>query len=165
MVIDLTDAFVGDCQKVLRHNVDLSDLDFNGVHAIEKPVEAVVKILSHAGVVDISLSVKFTYSALCDRCAAPVEREYSFVLERTLVREFSGDDFDDDRYILVEDAKLDIDELVNSEVILSLPSKFLCRDDCKGLCVQCGKNLNEGKCSCSQSKIDPRLEALKELLD
>ena len=41
----------------------------------------------------------------------------------------------------------------------------LCKPDCKGLCPQCGKNLNEGKCGCSARQVDPRLEILKKLID
>ena len=61
--------------------------------------------------------------------------------------------------------KLDLNELVYSEVIVSLPMKHLCKDDCKGICVKCGKNLNEGRCDCPEKEIDPRLSALAELLN
>jgi len=54
---------------------------------------------------------------------------------------------------------------VYSEVILDLPSKHLCKDDCKGICFKCGKNLNEGECDCETREVDPRLAKLMELLD
>ncbi len=75
----------------------------------------------------------------------------------------AGDaDFDD--YIVVESGVLDLDELVEEEVQLFLPSKMLCSDDCKGLCAKCGKNLNLGKCDCKKD-VDPRMAALLQLLD
>ena len=46
---------------------------------------------------------------------------------------------------------------------LSFPSKMLCDEDCKGLCQKCGKNLNEGECSCDMTEIDPRMLPLKKL--
>jgi uncharacterized protein len=83
-------------------------------------------------------------------------------LEKSLAPEIAGED--NDEIILVEDLKLDLDELVYTEIIISLPMKHLCRADCKGICSGCGKNLNEGECNCSTKQIDPRLQALADLL-
>ncbi len=58
---------------------------------------------------------------------------------------------------------IDLDELLNERIWLSLPMKPLCREDCKGLCPLCGKDLNEGDCGCSREAIDPRFAVLKEL--
>ena len=49
------------------------------------------------------------------------------------------------------------------EFSLALPVKPLCRPDCRGLCPECGKNLNEGACGCSRDSGDPRLAALRQL--
>ena len=59
---------------------------------------------------------------------------------------------------------LDLTEALREQILLALPMQPLCRADCQGLCVQCGKNLNEGTCDCVQDTIDPRLVKLKELL-
>ena len=75
--------------------------------------------------------------------------------------ENENDDYDD--YIVVENNVLDLDELVNEECQLFLPAKMLCKEDCKGLCQKCGKNLNYEKCECAK-EIDPRLAALSDLL-
>ncbi|MBI5099264.1 MAG: DUF177 domain-containing protein [Nitrospirae bacterium] len=63
--------------------------------------------------------------------------------------------------------ELDIKEIVKEQVLLSVPMKPLCRDDCRGLCLVCGKDLNEGACNCRKEEIDPRLAPLakfKEIL-
>jgi uncharacterized protein len=60
--------------------------------------------------------------------------------------------------------RLNLDELVEEDVNLALPTKYLCKDDCKGLCSSCGKNLNNGQCDC-KAPIDPRMEALLQLLE
>ena len=75
--------------------------------------------------------------------------------------ENENDDYDD--YIVVENNVLDLDELINEEIQLFLPAKMLCKDDCKGLCQNCGKNLNYEKCECVK-EVDPRLAALADLL-
>ncbi|MCC3144799.1 DUF177 domain-containing protein [Halanaerobium sp. Z-7514] len=61
--------------------------------------------------------------------------------------------------------KLFIDEIIVDNIILSLPIKPLCSEDCKGLCPQCGQDLNEAECDCEIESIDPRLEKLKEFYD
>jgi len=56
-----------------------------------------------------------------------------------------------------------LEDSLREQVLLSVPLKTLCRDDCKGLCPHCGKNLNEGECSCTEQMEDPRWAALKEI--
>ena len=75
--------------------------------------------------------------------------------------ENENDDYDN--YIVFENNSLDLDELVGEEIQLFLPAKMLCKEDCRGLCQKCGKNLNYEKCECAK-EIDPRLAALSDLL-
>ena len=72
---------------------------------------------------------------------------------------------DDGNFIQVTNYKLDLDELTRADILLELPTKYLCSENCKGLCPVCGKNLNDGTCNCDLHQIDPRLEALKKLID
>jgi len=60
---------------------------------------------------------------------------------------------------------LDVIDLLREQFQLVLPMKPLCREDCKGLCPECGTNLNRGTCDCTPHWEDPRLAALKGLLD
>ncbi|MBI5187527.1 MAG: DUF177 domain-containing protein, partial [Nitrospirae bacterium] len=61
--------------------------------------------------------------------------------------------------------ELELLDLIKEQVMLNLPMKPLCSDSCKGICPQCGTDLNEGNCGCSREDIDPRLEVLKRLLE
>ena len=71
----------------------------------------------------------------------------------------------DDVYIVDQRYfELGVEDFVREDIFLALPTKFLCREDCKGLCPQCGKNLNDGSCSCKKP-VDPRLAVLQQLLD
>ena len=56
-----------------------------------------------------------------------------------------------------------LEDVLREQILLAVPLKALCRDDCKGLCAHCGKNLNSGKCSCAEPVEDPRWNALKEI--
>lgn len=125
-------------------------------------VKAVGCVKNRAGIVSLEANVKFTIDTLCDRCAAPVKKEMKLCFEHTLVSKLNDDD--NCELYLVEDMHFNLDELIREDILLSLPTKILCREDCKGLCLYCGANLNEEKCDCKKP-IDPRLEALKQFLE
>ena len=114
------------------------------------------------GVVLLRAIVGYRFDGQCDRCLDPFSREGTLPIEHVLVT--SAEDEDSDELVVLEDFQLDLDELVETDLWLELPSKSLCREDCRGLCPQCGKNLNEGLCGCGKKDIDPRLEALKQAL-
>ena len=56
-----------------------------------------------------------------------------------------------------------LEDVLREQVLLSVPLKAICKEDCKGLCAHCGKNLNTGQCSCAEPIEDPRWNALKEI--
>jgi uncharacterized protein len=63
------------------------------------------------------------------------------------------------------DEEIDLGQLMREQFYLALPMKPLCRESCRGLCPQCGTNLNSGTCTCSPTWTDPRLEGLRALID
>jgi uncharacterized protein len=75
-------------------------------------------------------------------------------------REVQEDDLETSYY---SDDQIDLAELMREQFYLALPMKPLCRDECRGLCPQCGTNLNTGACDCSPVWDDPRLAALKAI--
>ncbi|WP_124098732.1 DUF177 domain-containing protein [Ruminococcus sp. Marseille-P6503] len=101
---------------------------------------------NRAGVVAVRLSCVFTLSHVCDRCLKEFEREYSFEFSHILVQ---SSNTRNDEYVVCSGNTLDINELAISDLLLQLPTKILCREDCKGLCYVCGHDLNEGECNCS----------------
>lgn len=68
-------------------------------------------------------------------------------------------------FVIHDDGNADLGPLVRDVSLLAMPMKPLCSPDCLGLCDQCGQNLNEGQCECEKDDIDPRLTALKLLLE
>lgn len=116
-------------------------------------------------------TIKTEVELLCDRCLAPeraplvVEFDTSFIpqeveAEKQESVELLTDDLGVSAY---EGDAVDLDELVREQILLALPSRHLCREDCKGLCQKCGANLNESECSCEQGEVDPRWAALADL--
>lgn len=71
----------------------------------------------------------------------------------------------EDEYSVSEGGFIDLTPILREDAILAVPMHLVCRPDCRGLCSQCGQNLNEGQCDCDHRPIDPRLSALKALLD
>ena len=103
-----------------------------------------------------------TYYASCDRCGKLFNVDFSFEIIENLVQEQTLELKDD--VILIEENKIDISQIIISNIIINMPMKFVCYDDCKGLCANCGANLNIEKCSCNKKEIDSRLSVLKSLL-
>lgn len=65
--------------------------------------------------------------------------------------------------VFISEKEIELDEIVRSEIYLALPMKFLCKEDCKGLCPVCGKNLNRERCNCQKMTGHPAFLKLKEL--
>jgi len=99
----------------------------------------------------------------CDRCGSLTEKELTVNINRVAVNQLEGEE--DYEILLIPDEKLDLFELCFGEILLALPMKHLCSEDCKGICPSCGKNLNNGSCGCVTKSIDPRLEVLAKLLE
>ncbi len=158
--------FVGQAFNENFHcSIDVSDFEFHSVFPFKTPLCVDVKFKKSLDAVMMDAEVSFDFCQPCDRCGCEVLKHLNYKFNHKLVP-FKENNLDDDDYdyIVLDDYKLDLDELIVSDVILELPSKILCKLDCRGLCVKCGKNLNEGSCSCTFNNIDPRLEALKNLI-
>lgn len=97
----------------------------------------------------------------CRRCLVEVTQAVDVPVD---VLFMESEDVDDaDVYSIPEDAPiLDLREMVREEVLLALPDFVLCRDDCRGICPACGKELNLGPCQCAPA-VDPRWAALNAL--
>jgi uncharacterized protein len=115
--------------------------------------------------------IKTEVEILCDRCAAPerspltVEFDTSFIPQEVEAVKAENVELQAEDLILsaYEGDAVDVDELVREQILLALPSRHLCREDCKGLCQKCGADLNRNQCSCEQGEVDPRWAALADL--
>ncbi len=164
MVLDLRSLFVNDNEsRPIDCRFDMSDVDFYGETPLKVPVLVSGKAFSRAGIVTLSVMCDCEYSAPCDRCGADTVKHYMVPIERVLVAKLENGE--NDEIILLEDFKLDLEELIFTEVVLAMPRKHLCNEDCLGLCQECGKNLNNGPCGCATKTVDPRLAALSKFFD
>lgn len=119
-------------------------------------------IANDAGVLTVRGTVTVALRCICDRCAREFEKRVSLPITTPLaVGERDGENPD---YYPLDGDTLDIDDLLESGYILNMDTRFLCREDCKGLCPRCGADLNDGPCGCGR-ELDPRLAVLEQLLD
>ena len=113
----------------------------------------------------VNITVSAEVEAECARCLAPANLEISGELGYLYCSHSAEglEGFDDFMPVEVKSfgRVLDVMPQIRESIYTLLPTKILCREDCKGLCPVCGKNLNEGSCSCESEDIDPRLEALR----
>ena len=124
-------------------------------------------------VVRLRGEIRTEVELLCDRCAAPalrplaVEFDASFIPQEVEAVKAENVELqaEDLGLAAYEGDAVDLDELVREQILLGLPLRHLCREDCKGLCQKCGADLNAGQCSCEEGEVDPRWAALAELKD
>lgn len=145
-------------------SVDLSNLQYGASHPVTEPVEASGTVRNTAGVLVMSGSIKTCLHGVCDRCAAEFSREVEYPIQAVLVEELANEENEDEWVFPLEGESADLEDIVRTVFVLNMESKLLCKPDCKGLCCQCGKNLNDGPCSC-QKELDPRFAALRQLLN
>ena len=91
---------------------------------------------------------------VCDRCLAKFDKVLSIDIDEVFVRR---KDLDNDE-ILFEGSEISLDEALRSSVILAIPTKTVCKEDCKGLCQKCGCNLNVSECGCDRTYVNPYFE-------
>ena len=145
-------------------SVDLSDLLYGTSRPVSEPVLAAGTVRNTAGVLVMTGSIKTCIHGVCDRCATDFDRELEFPIDVVLVTELANEENEDEWVFPLEADAADLDDIVRTVFVLNMDSKQLCKDDCKGLCCRCGKNLNEDVCTC-QKEPDPRFAALRQLLD
>ena len=164
MNLDLKQLFdLPGAKQEIDCSLDLSKEKLYGAMPFTQPVRVAGTIENRAGVVRLVFSVKSVLSLTCDRCLKAFEKPVDYSFSHIVVRELSNTDDEEFDYVVCEDGILDLAELARADLRLELPPKVLCREDCKGLCPQCGKDLNLGSCDCKTKDIDPRWQALSDL--
>jgi len=116
--------------------------------------------------------VQSTLALVCGRCleeiAMPVDLPFDLLFLPHTAAATEGEvevEDDDLTTAYYRDEQIDLGQLVLEQFYLAAPMKPLCRESCRGLCPECGTNLNTGTCSCVREWTDPRLDSLRSLLD
>ena len=130
----------------------------------KSPVAIKVKNLGERKV-DIRAKFNCILEIPCSRCLTGVEVPFDIEVEKEIdfnkTEEERAEDLDETNFIT--GFNLDVDTLVYDEILIELPYHVLCKEDCKGLCKQCGKNLNSGSCQCDNEDLDPRMAVIRDI--
>lgn len=151
------------------------DEDITGIDKdldVAEPLRGKVKFLRTGNGILVTGHLRTAVNLPCRRCLAPVTVPVAIDLEEEFHPSIDlltgqpvpleGDEEDATR----TDARhmLDLTEVVRQNLLLTVPMSVLCSSQCRGLCPECGENLNEGPCKCQHEAGDPRLAALRDLL-
>lgn len=117
------------------------------------------------GMITVSGNVTGSYHTKCARCLKDIDEEFTTRIYENFVHVSDMDEHSDDYDY--DGGHIDLDAPLIDNILLGFPSIILCQDDCRGLCSVCGKNLNEGDCSCdnSEHEINLQMEKLKDFFD
>ena len=176
LLINLPPRNDTEAEIFIQYDFPAGELNFNGqdfnfplgLHA-----EAVARWLEES-LLSVEISISATAESSCARCLEDTSLEISGDLRylyylrsaagETEESEEEIEEFADYMPVDVEyfGRVLDILPQVEESIFSLLPTKVLCKENCKGLCPSCGKNLNEGECGCKNDDADPRLSALRD---
>lgn len=112
-------------------------------------------------VIDVTLTIP------CDRCLTDVKYKMNIKVNKEIDMNESEssrvDSLDGQSYM--EDNILDVEKLVYNEILVHLPMKVLCSENCKGICNRCGANLNSQTCNCDTTELDPRMSKIRDIFN
>lgn len=143
-------------------DIQVPDALDNSVVAVEKGDEIVVdgRLESvHEGIL-VSANVSGEAKSECSRCLDPLKLEVDVEFQELFA--YSLTDEDD---LVITDETIDLEQVIRDAVVLSLPFNPLCSSDCLGLCVDCGVKLSENPQHEHEAPVDPRWNALKNLME
>jgi uncharacterized protein len=130
-----------------ENEISVSSLSFSG------------RAFDLSGTILLSGVVTAVMEASCARCLAPVRQDFLAEVEYSIVE--SENDSEEDTWI-AEGETIDLAAMAEEIVLIRMPLRLLCKEDCQGLCPSCGKDLNDGPCQCDRKEIDPRLAGLAD---
>ena len=159
-----------DTANVLDFEYELEEAEKSGLLGILSAEKvARVKISGDAaqenGFAVINYDIDADFTAECARCGRETAQGISFGGKKYLADKADGKEDNDDYYTLESPGIVDLCEFVAEFLALEVPLRYLCSDDCMGLCEQCGKDLNAGECTCGNRKINPAFKVLDNFFD
>lgn len=138
---------------------------------LTEPIKVCGVIRNFGGTLELDAKAHASLDLTCDRCADNFKTDLDFDIFESFKEiehmsnqpQESSDEEQNPDIIYFSGDSIDLENLVYTNLVLNLPSKRLCKDSCKGLCSNCGANLNTTKCKCDTRPVDPRFDILDKL--
>ena len=130
----------------INGDVEMSDTDFLGeMYHFNEPVKVSGSVSNNGKSLILKANCTGHMTTQCARCMKDIVVDIDFDIDENLAQD-DGSVSSDDDVILFEDVKIDIDDIVANNFLMNVEGKYLCSEDCKGLCQHCGADLKEGEC-------------------
>ena len=163
MLLDLRELIANPVvRKPFRLELEEDRLDFPAVKAYLDPPLAEGVITNEAGILHLRGTITADMLCICDRCGQEFESTKETAVDVVLVGE--EEDHDNPGVFPLHGTEVDAQDVLTTCFILDMETRFLCREDCKGLCAAFGRSLTLAPCGCGK-EIDPRVAVLQHLLD
>lgn len=163
----LPDGLPLDCD-IIPNDIDQSDFDF----AIVEPIHFCGGLTPFNSGIMLEGRFNTSIQTRCGRCLTTFTTAISDTFKLFFTQSLRCDEDDDDTQETMDNVDceqisdvIDLTLYLREQVILHVPLKIICDENCKGLCPHCGINLNENSCTCDTVSIDPRLFKLKQLFE
>ncbi len=145
--------------------VTMSDTDFLGeMYHFDEPLKVLGSVSNNGKSLIMKARCIGHMTTQCARCMKDIIVPVDFEIDENLIQG-DGEVNDDEDVILFSKPQIDIDDIAVDSFLMNVEGKYLCKEDCQGLCQQCGADLNEGDCGCGQDNIDPRWSALVDIMN
>ena len=150
-------------EETVEASIDLNEIKLKGVSYPIREKNDFSIVFRNIGKDKISFAfeTEVTLGIPCSRCL----EEVSYPVSMQVTKELDFSDLDEEDSSYIEDKYLDLDILIFDEVVPKLPSRVLCKEDCKGICNRCGANLNKGFCDCDTAVPDPRMSKILDVFN
>ncbi len=164
MIIDLSDIIKDYGGKMnVSASVEMDDVDFLGESFVfDKPLVLKGTIVNNTKSLELSAKASGSMKTHCARCGKALDVPVEFDISEILARDDA--EITDEETVVFSGEKLDITDIVMNNFLMNVSGKYLCSEDCKGLCQKCGADLNEGDCGCDREEIDPRWADLQKIM-
>lgn len=166
MLLNLTD--------ILSNEGKTEELSLTYTPAFYKKAEGQFKVLQNGpitlklsnlekGKLQLTGGGQLILQARCDRCLVRVDIPIDISIDEMIREDAILSPTDPDEFSYLNGYELDTDAFIGNEILINWPVKILCKEDCKGICPKCGKDLNQGNCGCDTFEPDPRMAVLKDI--
>ncbi len=165
MIIDLSEVMKDYGGKVqISGDVFMEDVAFLGeTFSFDAPLHMEGSITNNTKSLELKAKVTGETGVHCARCGKPLTVPVRFSVREILARDDGTVSHDED-IVLFSGYTFDVKDIIVNSFLMQASGKYLCREDCKGLCPKCGADLNAGECGCQREDIDPRWAALAEIM-
>lgn len=169
MLIDLSELLSTEHKKQEFHvSIDMNEFKTSlgdYLFAGKEPLDIYIENTGKKELL-INTSIHVSLYIPCDRCLEDVKNDFDIDVSKKLDIGKPISELDDrDEFSFISGSTLDSEKLVYNEILVNMPMKVLCSENCKGICNRCGANLNAQTCDCDKTELDPRMSKILDVFN